>query len=185
MSDSLRPHGLAHQAPLSMEILQARTLEWVAICFSRVSSQSRDQTHISCISCSGNRVLYHYCHLENELKQISQSQKQNKLQLPIVDIQYNNNKRCSYWVYSQFISLVWFQPLSTKHSTYRTRCTVPWPAWVLIPGAARKLPDLRTRAGTLCGPRAFTFCNSCVFHNRMSPMIALSHLWLLNLKELK
>ena len=30
VSDSLRPHQLlAHQAPLSMEILQARILEWV------------------------------------------------------------------------------------------------------------------------------------------------------------
>ena len=32
------------------EILQARILAWVAICFSRGSSQPRDQTLISCIS---------------------------------------------------------------------------------------------------------------------------------------
>ena len=32
-------------------ISQARILEWVAIPFSRVSSQPRDQTPISCISC--------------------------------------------------------------------------------------------------------------------------------------
>ena len=31
-------------------ILQARTLEWVAIPFSRGSSQPRDQTHFSCIA---------------------------------------------------------------------------------------------------------------------------------------
>ena len=30
-------------------ILQARILEWVAIPFSRGSSQLRDQTHVSCI----------------------------------------------------------------------------------------------------------------------------------------
>ena len=30
-------------------ILQARTLEWVAISFSRVSSQPRDGTQVSCI----------------------------------------------------------------------------------------------------------------------------------------
>ena len=35
---------VAHQAPLSMVILQARILEWVAIPFSRGSSQPRDQT---------------------------------------------------------------------------------------------------------------------------------------------
>ena len=32
------------------EILQARILEWVAIPFSRGSSQPRDQTQVSCIS---------------------------------------------------------------------------------------------------------------------------------------
>ena len=37
-------------------ISQARILEWVAIYFSRGSSQPRDQTHVSCI---GRRVLYH------------------------------------------------------------------------------------------------------------------------------
>ena len=31
-------------------ILQARILEWVAISFSRASSQPRDQTHVSCLS---------------------------------------------------------------------------------------------------------------------------------------
>ena len=37
VSDSLQPHGLhgARQAPLSMEILQERILEWVAIPFPR------------------------------------------------------------------------------------------------------------------------------------------------------
>ena len=37
------------QAPLSMGILQVRILEWVAMLSSRGSSQSRDQTHVSCI----------------------------------------------------------------------------------------------------------------------------------------
>ena len=32
----------AHQAPMSMGILQARMQEWVAISFSRGSSQPRD-----------------------------------------------------------------------------------------------------------------------------------------------
>ena len=32
-------------------IFQATILEWVAISFSRGSSQSRDQTLISCVSC--------------------------------------------------------------------------------------------------------------------------------------
>ena len=41
-------------------IFQARILEWVAISFSRASSWCRDQTHISCISCIGRQILYHW-----------------------------------------------------------------------------------------------------------------------------
>ena len=38
---------VACQAPLSMGILQARILEWVAMLSSRESSQPRDRTHVS------------------------------------------------------------------------------------------------------------------------------------------
>ena len=38
-------------------IFQARVLEWVAISFSRGSSQSRDQTQVSRIA--GRQTLYH------------------------------------------------------------------------------------------------------------------------------
>ena len=37
-------------------ISQARILEWVAISFSRGSSQPRDGT---CVSCIGRQILYH------------------------------------------------------------------------------------------------------------------------------
>ena len=47
------------------EILQARILEWVAIPYSRGSSQPRDQTRISYSSCIGRQVLYHLHHLVN------------------------------------------------------------------------------------------------------------------------
>ena len=40
-------------------LLQARTLEWAAFSSSRGSSQPRDQTHVSYISCIGRWVLYH------------------------------------------------------------------------------------------------------------------------------
>ena len=39
-------------------ILQARILEWVAISFSRGSSQSRDQTQVSWVSCTGGQILF-------------------------------------------------------------------------------------------------------------------------------
>ena len=38
---------VARQAPLSMGILQAGVLEWVAMPSFRVSSQSRDRTQVS------------------------------------------------------------------------------------------------------------------------------------------
>ena len=47
MSGSLQPHWLVCQIPVH-EILQARILEWIAITFSRGSSQPRDWTLISC-----------------------------------------------------------------------------------------------------------------------------------------
>ena len=50
MSDSLRPHGLQPSRLLCPWDSQARIQEWVAISFFRVSSQSRDRTHFSCIA---------------------------------------------------------------------------------------------------------------------------------------
>ena len=43
--------------PWVQGISQARILEWVAISFSRGSSQPRDQTHVSCI---GKQIFYHW-----------------------------------------------------------------------------------------------------------------------------
>ena len=41
-------------------IFQARILKWIAIVFSRGSSQPRDQTHVSCVPCIGRVILYHW-----------------------------------------------------------------------------------------------------------------------------
>ena len=43
-------------------IFQTRILEWVAIFFSRGSTQPRDQTHVSCIN---RQILYHQATTEN------------------------------------------------------------------------------------------------------------------------
>ena len=40
-------------------LFQARTLDWVAIFYSRGSCQPRDRTNISFVSCIGRQVLYH------------------------------------------------------------------------------------------------------------------------------
>ena len=50
MSNSLRPHGLYLPGSSIHGIFQARLLEWVAIPFSRGSSQPRDWTWVSCIA---------------------------------------------------------------------------------------------------------------------------------------
>ena len=44
-------------------ILQARILVWVAISSSKGSSQPRDRTHVSCVSCVGRWVLLPLHHL--------------------------------------------------------------------------------------------------------------------------
>ena len=44
-------------------VLQARTQEWVAMSYSRGSSQPRNWTCVSYVSCTHKWVLYHYHHL--------------------------------------------------------------------------------------------------------------------------
>ena len=59
--DSLQPQA-AHQAPLSMGTLQARTLVWAAMPSSRGPSQPRGRTCAPSSSCIGKLVLHHWCH---------------------------------------------------------------------------------------------------------------------------
>ena len=49
---------VAYQAPLSMGILQARILEWVAMS-SRGSFPPRDQTGVSCVSRIGRWIFFY------------------------------------------------------------------------------------------------------------------------------
>ena len=60
VSNSLQSCGL-YSLPVSSVhgIFQTRILEWVAIFFSRESSQPMDWTHISCIFCIGRQIPYH------------------------------------------------------------------------------------------------------------------------------
>ena len=57
MSDSLWPYGCSPPGSSVHGISQARILKWVAISFSRRSSQPRDRTQISFI---GRQILYHW-----------------------------------------------------------------------------------------------------------------------------
>ena len=55
--DSLWSYGLYVVSFSVYGIFQARILEWVAIFFSRGSSQPRDQTHVFCVSCIAGRFF--------------------------------------------------------------------------------------------------------------------------------
>ena len=63
-------------------IFQARILEWGAISYSRKSSLSRDQTHISCISCIGRQIFYHCATWEAPLNVLNIYE--SKQRIPII-----------------------------------------------------------------------------------------------------
>ena len=68
---TLTPWTVGRQAPLSMGILWARTLEWVAIPFSRGSSQPRGRTQVSCIADSLPSELHFLAIMNNSAMKIS------------------------------------------------------------------------------------------------------------------
>ena len=77
------PWTVARQAPLYLGILQARILEWVARSFSWGSSQTRDQTHISCI---GKWILYHW------------ATREAKTWIQVISLEYSLRKyQCKGW----------------------------------------------------------------------------------------
>ena len=58
-------------------IFQARILEWVAISYSRGSSQPRDWTHISWVSCIGRWILYHLSYQWNPQTELNSTIKEH------------------------------------------------------------------------------------------------------------
>ena len=74
---SVTPRTVACQAPLSMGF--PRQEYWSCqYSFSRGSFQPRDGTHVSCVSCLGRWILYHYCHLGIPRSLMPSSQKKKK-----------------------------------------------------------------------------------------------------------
>ena len=61
------PMGCSSPGSSVHGILQARILEWVAMSSPRGSSQPRDLTCVSFISCIGRQILYHSSHLGRPL----------------------------------------------------------------------------------------------------------------------
>ena len=85
VSYSLRTHGLQPTRLLCHRTLQARILQWVAIFFSRGSSQPRDRTWVflhcrkilHCLSHQGSPLFQRYtdCRFKGSLKLKSSSMK--------------------------------------------------------------------------------------------------------------
>ena len=99
------PGTAACQAPLSMGTLRARVLGWVAMPSSRGSSQPRDRTCISYVSCISRQILYYQCHLGSPLCSTG-----NYIQYLII---YSGNKSEK----SILISIsIWITMLYLKHS---------------------------------------------------------------------
>ena len=70
-ADSATPRTVALLPSTSVhENIEARILEWVAISFPRGSSQPRDGTRVSCVSCFGRQILYHCTTSESHILNI-------------------------------------------------------------------------------------------------------------------
>ena len=70
--------SLANRGSSVHGISQARILVWVAISFSRGSSQPRDWTQVSCVSCIGRRILYHWATRETQELEMKQQKRSLK-----------------------------------------------------------------------------------------------------------
>ena len=68
----VNPWTVARQAPLSMGILQAKILEWVAVPFSREFSQPRDRTQVSHIE---GRFFIHWATREAQKDRLTTTKK--------------------------------------------------------------------------------------------------------------
>ena len=73
MFDSLQHYDCSPPGSSVHGIFQARILKWVTMPSSRRSSQPRDRTSVSSISCIGRQVLYHQRHLGSPYMQSTPS----------------------------------------------------------------------------------------------------------------
>ena len=137
MSDSLQLWTVALQTPLVHGILQTRILEWVTMPSSRESSQTRNQTHISDISCIAGSFFTSFFTLSLHCRQLlyhwaKLHLKKNFLTL-LVKFLSLLNERIEKWSLSKAI---WF--LNFIHSVLDL-CCCPQASLVVVGGAALQL----------------------------------------------
>ena len=159
-------------------ISQARILEWVAISFSRGSSQPRDGM---CISCIGRRILYHWATREaqnySSVKAIAQKTKQKRViwspwvmwGLPFFYHRPESNSRMPSQVRR------WPDPMCSRLATGPEQDPLKLTQWNSSPRTAGAYLKL-SRAGL---PMR-TFCNDRDLpHPLLSRVVATGHVWVL------
>ena len=114
MSDSLRaPMDCSLPGSSVHGVLQARILEWVAVSYSRASSQSRIWNCASCISCMGKQILYCMHHLGSPTKPLLASKLICPIAIPLLWL-------CLSRSYSQRQTIILrelFKPIETVFSS--------------------------------------------------------------------
>ena len=121
--------------------LQARTLEWGAMPSSRGSSPPRDQAHVSCFSCIGSQVLYHYRHL------VSTKKMWHMYTMKYYAIIKRNKIRSFAATYIQLLIIILSEIKSEKHKLYCFHLYVEsklWHKWTYIQNRKR-LIDIEIR----------------------------------------
>ena len=112
-------------------IFQARILKWATISFSRVSSQPRDQTHVSCVSCIAGQFFTCWA--------IRKAQKYNRYHRQFSNIYQNfkctylwsNNSVSQNMSYRYFVHIKkWHGKTSQQKNFYGNRLNAPW--WKLV-----------------------------------------------------
>ena len=113
------------QAPLYHEILQARTLEWIAIFYSKGSSWPSNRTQVSCIFCVGRQILYHCAtrkayteyqgtpNSQNNFEKEEQSWRPHSLWFCAI-LQSYSGQNIQYWPkvqYSSVLACIPFKPM--------------------------------------------------------------------------
>ena len=95
-------------------MLQARILDWVAISSSRGSSEPKNRTCISCVSCISRWVLYHEPLLGNPRKLDAKTNKQTKKRPALATARHVRPPFCCFVNYADVrfagFSCSWFFP---------------------------------------------------------------------------
>ena len=76
--------------------LQARILQWIAMTSSRGSFPSRDQTHVSCISCIGRLILFH-CTILEAAYHLQSQVNSTPFSFPCITQPLSKNLKCLQW----------------------------------------------------------------------------------------